>query len=347
MEEALQGRRMVPVTHTTTYSDRESVNVSVSSYNILSAKKVQLRRAEYSHCVPHVLNFALRKQSILSELKAMDSDVCCLQSIDHFDDWWQPQLGLLGYDGVFSARSGGIAGEGVAIFFKRELFQLFKSKFIDFNEADEALLSAAEKTRRKKKATSIPNNVGVIVGLQPWEKSKHPSAILVANLELNDSSGGPGVLKRNNQCVHFCREVESFNAELHLPLIVCGTFNCVPGTMTQHSKVHVFQLLTTFVSRCLHCTGDATHHILTTGRIRYTKQLPDAPAAPVAATPSCSSMVVRWKPPVNAGDYPIIGYRLLRRAGGATKMRFGREIAVDEKTFKVCFAENLIILFPL
>jgi len=112
-------------------------------------------------------------------------------------------------------------------------------------------------------------------------------------------------------------------------------------------KVHVFQLLTTFVSRCLHCTGDATHHILTTGRIRYTKQLPDAPAAPVAATPSCSSMVVRWKPPVNAGDYPIIGYRLLRRAGGATKMRFGREIAVDEKTFKVCFAENLIILFPL
>ena len=203
--------------------------VTVASYNILSAKKAQVRRAEYSHCAPHVLNYAVRKALLLAELKTADCDICCLQSVDHFEDWWQPQLSLLGYDGVFMARTGGIPGEGVALFFKRHLFQLFKSQFIDFNAADEQLLSAAERIHRGKKHSSIPNNVGIIVGLQPWEKSPHPSAILVANVELDDASDGSGILKRNNQCLHFFQQVERFNSELHLPVIVCGTFSCVPG----------------------------------------------------------------------------------------------------------------------
>eukprot|EP00750_Incisomonas_marina_P025349 INCI5387.4.p1 GENE.INCI5387.4~~INCI5387.4.p1 ORF type:complete len:625 (-),score=86.74 INCI5387.4:80-1954(-) len=297
-------RRMVAVAP----ADPEEATISVASYNVLSAKKVQVKRANYSHCVPHVLNFAIRKNLMLNELKDADSDICCLQSADHFHDWWQPQLSLLGYDGVFTARTGGVPGEGVAVFFKRRLFQLFKSQFIDFNSADEQLLSAAEKIRRKKQSSNIPNNVGMIVGLQPWEKSKHPSAILVGNVELDDGLDGASMLKRNNQALHFFHEIERFNAELHLPLIVCGTFNCTPG--------------------------DATYQIITTGRIPYTKQLPAPPTAPVASTPSSSSVIVRWSAPDNLGDYPVIGYRLVRRAGGSEKMGFGKDIIVDENTFK-------------
>ena len=218
--------------------DPSEATISVSSYNVLSSKKVQVRRAQYSHCVPHVLNFAVRKTLLLAELAAADTDICCLQSVDHFEDWWQPQLSLLGYDGVFTKRTGGVPGEGVAVFFKREQFQLFKSQFIDFNEADQQLLSAAEKMRRKrssraKKQSSIPNNVGIIVGLQPWEKSVHPSAVLVCNAELDDATDGAGMLKRNNQSLFLFQQVERFNAELHLPVVVCGTFNCEPGELVR------------------------------------------------------------------------------------------------------------------
>ena len=88
----------------------------------------------------------------------------------------------------------------------------------------------------------------------------------------------------------------------------------------------------------LQCTvplGDATYQIITTGRIPYTKQLPAPPTAPVASTPSSSSVIVRWSAPDNLGDYPVIGYRLVRRAGGSEKMGFGKDIIVDENTFKV------------
>ena len=204
--------------------------LQVSSYNVLSARKVQVRRGDYSHCVPHVLNFAVRKSLLLDEISKVDSDICCLQSVDHFDDWWQPQLSVIGYDGVFNARTGGVPGEGVAIFFKRHLFQLFKTTVIDFNDMSLAGLSEAEKSRRTKYKgqRAPPNNVGLIIGLQPWEKSKHPSAVVVANVELDDNLNS-GQLKRNNQCIYLFRQIEQFNSELHLPIILGGTFNCEPG----------------------------------------------------------------------------------------------------------------------
>ena len=82
-------------------------------------------------------------------------------------------------------------------------------------------------------------------------------------------------------------------------------------------------------------SGDATHQIITTGRIPYSKQLPDPPAAPTVSSPSRSSFLVRWTAPQKLGDFPIIGYRLVRRAGGSQEMGFGHDLIVDENTFKV------------
>ena len=96
-----------------------------------------------------------------------------IQSLDHFEEWWQPQLSRKGYDGSFYARTGGIAGEGVAIFFRRKLFQvspeeprlcsysqlrlclqllglipvacllfqLMRTRYVDMNDADKSIMS--------------------------------------------------------------------------------------------------------------------------------------------------------------------------------------------------------------
>ena len=98
-----------------------------------------------------------------------------IQSLDHFEEWWRPQLSREGYDGSFYARTGGIAGEGVAIFFRRKLFQvsvdadtihllfiffcicivlfvyffvclfivfqLMRTRYVDMNDADKSIMS--------------------------------------------------------------------------------------------------------------------------------------------------------------------------------------------------------------
>ena len=63
------------------------------------------------------------------------------QSLDHFEEWWRPQLARAGYDGSFYARTGGIAGEGVAIFFRRKLFKLMRTRYVDMNDADKTIMS--------------------------------------------------------------------------------------------------------------------------------------------------------------------------------------------------------------
>jgi hypothetical protein len=80
---------------------------------------------------------------------------------------------------------------------------------------------------------------------------------------------------------------------------------------------------------------DSTFHALSTGCVPYTKQLPDPPAPPVGCNPSFSSILVRWEPPANPGDYPIIGYRLLRRAGLNSSMGWGKEMEVTGSKLEV------------
>ena len=68
----------------------------------------------------------------MKEVLSYNADILCLQECDNYREWWQGKMGLAGYDGVFMKRDGA-AKDGLAIFYKRDLFQLFKTQEIHFN----------------------------------------------------------------------------------------------------------------------------------------------------------------------------------------------------------------------
>ena len=147
----------------------------VCSFNVLAQCYVNAVR------FPYTTNFALkwrhRRVQLMKEVLSYNADVLCLQELDNYQEWWQGRMGLAGYDGVYFKKDGSNK-DGLAIFYKRDLFQLFKTSEIHFNDLDDFLPQGINPERAKT------DDVGLIVGLQPWEESPHPTANGVANVQL-------------------------------------------------------------------------------------------------------------------------------------------------------------------
>jgi mRNA deadenylase 3'-5' endonuclease subunit Ccr4 len=67
------------------------------------------------------------------------ADVVCLQDVDFVGEFWQPKLGVAGYDCVFHRRSAHArprtpTSEGVLIAWDRDLFTLATSEGVDLND---------------------------------------------------------------------------------------------------------------------------------------------------------------------------------------------------------------------
>jgi len=66
----------------------------------------------------------------LREIVESNADVICLEEVDHFDDFFQPALAALGYEGVFQAKTKspslqfGYYSDGVALFWRKDKLRL-------------------------------------------------------------------------------------------------------------------------------------------------------------------------------------------------------------------------------
>lgn len=219
------------------------------------------------------------------EVKSYSADVLLLQDVDSFKEWWQPQLNSLGYDGLFHKKTDS-RRSGVAIFFRRERLQLFRSSTIDFDD-----VAADLKTSMQSRARQ--GDVGIMASLQPWEGCVLPSAILVVSAELTK-----GILfeqLRMWQAKLLTHKIENFNSDFHLP-IFCG----ISMQETPRSRLY---------------------HAMCTGYMPRAPEPPKAPGRPAAKVLSMAAVRVEWEEPP-CGDMPIQHYRVERRAGGNTVVGF-------------------------
>lgn len=88
------------------------------SYNILSEDNMLNNPDLYSLCSPAILKWPERGQRILQEIGIVDPDILCLQEvyIDHYTDFYKPELQRKGYDVIFNPRE--FKFDGCALFFK-------------------------------------------------------------------------------------------------------------------------------------------------------------------------------------------------------------------------------------
>lgn len=197
--------------------------------------------------------------------------------MDDYDDWWAAKLVSAGYDSVFASRPGSGHDDGLVTAFRRDTFQLFRSKQLDLNDL------AANIGDLNLQARAKQDNAALLLCLQPWETSRLPSALCIVNTQL---AAGPALeLVRVLQTEHLCREIGVFNADFHLPIVLAGSFNALPSSNV--------------------------YHLIHTGRRRPSPHAPCTPSRPILRDPTATSITIGWETPVcMESDTPVLEYKV-------------------------------------
>lgn len=162
----------------------------------------------FPHTDLAVLQWDVRKTRILDKIRAADPDVLCLVEVDHFEDWFVPELDKLGYQGRFhpKLRPKDDFKDGTACFWKESVFQ-YNGSFTIFYAPSDAQMALG-------------------IDLTP-HGAKKASSLLVACTHLKAK---PGFEERR------LAQGKTLIAELNTmtgtgkALVVCGDFNDVPSS---------------------------------------------------------------------------------------------------------------------
>eukprot|EP01038_Epipyxis_sp_PR26KG_P004561 gene4561-6433_t len=301
-----EGRSWIDVNKNNDGSN-QSINLSQLNRNTFTITNYHVFANSKSNCTSHtsIKSWDIRSQTLLAEIKAYNSDVITCQDVDHFADFWRPQLAILGYDSVYKNRTclKDTHNEGVFIAYKRDLFQLFKTIKIEFNDASNEsnsksgdLYSSVFKERMKT------DDVGILLFLQPYIHDFLSSAICVVCAMLSDSYKNSDI--RMVQSQYLTQQIELANREFHLPIVMGISLHDSPSSLA--------------------------YNLLRTGRIPLLAQVPKkCKKAPVAKSTSRSSLQLNWYPPIlSLADPPITSYRISWRPGGSNILGFRSQVDV-------------------
>lgn len=144
-------------------NQRVEGGIRFCSYHVSTQSSIE----ELRHISPQSWN--VRRQILSSEIESYNADIICLQDVDHYYDYWKNKLNSLGYDSIFKQKTEilGIHLDGVCVAYKRNLFQLFKTSTIEFNDANN--FNNLKDDNSDMRVRIVTDDVGVILFLQPWE----------------------------------------------------------------------------------------------------------------------------------------------------------------------------------
>lgn len=106
--------------------------LKVCSYNLL-ADNVAFRII--THTPYKYLHFKYRSARIIQEIDHFRPDILCLQEVDHFKDFYRPELEKIGYSAYLNKRKR-CCRHGAAIGFLKARFSLLELGNVDFNDVD-------------------------------------------------------------------------------------------------------------------------------------------------------------------------------------------------------------------
>jgi len=93
-----------------------------------------------AHSFPHCekLNWEHRKILLLNEIEKYDADIICLQEVDHFEDFFEPEFKKRNYSGLFKQKTNG--KDGCALFYSNKL-TLIRSQLTELSGNQIAIFS--------------------------------------------------------------------------------------------------------------------------------------------------------------------------------------------------------------
>lgn len=167
----------------------------------------------------------MRSQLILAEVVRSEADVLCLEEVDHFADWLEPQLQQRGFHGLFQPKPASPCLEmpdnngpdGCALFYRASMFELEETRRVRLKDPGGVNSKQVAILARLRWRGGAAGKVG--------EASTHqPRSLCVAVTHLKAKSGFHDYRLAEGE--HLRAEVAGFAGAL--PAIVCGDFNAPP-----------------------------------------------------------------------------------------------------------------------
>lgn len=176
-------------------------------------------------------------------------------------------------------------------------------------------LGEDEENRPLATKAAMSDDVALMVLLRPWQDAEYPSGVCVVCTQLHDEQTPLGDQVRSLQARGLTRTVEVFNADFHLPIVMCGTMNCLPSS--------------------------STYEILCRGVEAQDPAKPLPAGKPLVTPLSTSSVRIRWSPPPDDSEAlspPIDKYWILWVPGGS-RFLAGESISIFESE---CLVYDLV-----
>jgi nocturnin len=169
---------------------------------------------------PEVLNWEKRRQTLINEIVTHDPAVICLEEVDHFHDWFEPELTLRGYDGIFLQKTydeKSPAADGCAIFYRRALFKLDTRDEIKFIE------------HIQEGPSGPPKQVALIAYLSVVDTNERVR-IVCTHLKAGSSSEELRAAEAKVLVDHLQKDID-------IPTVIAGDLNSKPSGKVKTLKV--------------------------------------------------------------------------------------------------------------
>lgn len=174
---------------------------------------------QFANATPGVLQWNYRAPRLLAEIDAAEADIICLQEVNRFPDFFEPELTKRGYTGVFAEKSSspcvhfGFPKDGQALFWRTSRLQAAGEKFA------KSYVDAAGQTLSQGRL------------LQLLQDRATGAMLLAATTHLKAKAGaeceGVRVLE-SAQLAMDLRNAMSESNGTPLALLLCGDFNDDP-----------------------------------------------------------------------------------------------------------------------
>jgi len=135
-----------------------SPTVSIAQFNVLADYLAD----SFPFTDPKILAWDYRKHLLKQEILQYRSNLVCLEEVDHFDDFFLPELKKEGYQGLFKKKVDPNAKDGCAFFYDSNKFELLNHKFLEFGIGMSQVAIIA-KLQFKSKIESDSNQICVSV----------------------------------------------------------------------------------------------------------------------------------------------------------------------------------------
>lgn len=176
---------------------------------------IALAHTTFIKCPEAALKWDYRGALLVQEISRSEADIVCLEEVDHYDDFFEPELTKQGFEGFFLPKCDSPCllfpdnhgPDGCALFYRSTKFELLKKKEVilrntEGGDSHQVALLARLKLRQPKESTVPP--------------------ICVAMAHFKAKTDGREL--RAAQGKHLIEEASAFS-ETGEPVIIVGDFN--------------------------------------------------------------------------------------------------------------------------